>query len=281
MKISLVAICGLLAAALAPVAAHAQDDDWEFAEDAGQHLSIAAVRYDAGMAIIVQCRAGALTAVMAGLPSTAELLELQATRADGRRDTQTWKAGGAAGAFRSETAARNVRFMRGGGAYGLRTAVGAPSALTTTFDLPTQSANLDRVLTACGWALTDDRDPLTRAGRSVSLTDPNAPAPRPPRRSASRDIAGQGRHVDRPAPRPSGPMPAEHQISCIIRNQHLTECRPDHPPAAGAPADRHATAGLEGHQIYAADVAAEEGRVVYVSGGLTTVIDYLAVIPAS
>lgn len=263
MKTGLVAACGLVAAMLAPIAAHAQDDDWEFAEDAGRHLSVAAVRYDAGMAIIVQCRDGALTTVMTGLPVAAETLELQATRADGRRDTQTWGSGGAAGAFRSETAARDVRFLRGGGSYGLRTVAGATPTLATTFDLPTQSANLDRVLTACGWALTDDRDGLTRASRSVSLTDPEASTPRP-RRSTSRDITGQGRPVERPVPRTPAPAPAEQQFSCIIRDTRLADCRPDHPPPVGAELVQRAVALLNGRRVFAPNGAATEGEVIFV-----------------
>ena len=94
-RILTAALCALLGAGQA-MAAPPQDDDWEFQEDPAQNLTIAAVRYEAGAAIVVQCRAGALTAVMAGVtPSTTDL-ELQAARADGRHDAQTWAPAGAA-----------------------------------------------------------------------------------------------------------------------------------------------------------------------------------------
>jgi hypothetical protein len=249
----------------------AQDDDWEFQQDTARNITVAAARYDAGQMIVAQCREGALTLVVAGLRGEADKVEVQAARADGRHDIQEWRSAGAQGAFRSAVPARDLRFLRGGGTYTVQTAEGAEPAFAATFDLPTESANLDRVLTACGWALTDERDLLARGGSAVSFTDPAAEhrfsQPRP-----SRSV--QSRNRVPPPPPPPTPGPAEQQISCIVRDLKTADCRADHPPAAGGRVDEAVLRRFEGRQLYAADAAAAEGKVVYISrSGVTVVID--------
>lgn len=264
---------------LCATAAVAQDDDWEFQEDAAQKIAVAAVRYDAGQMIVVQCRDGGLTAVLTGLPEAAEGLQLNATRADGRADRQTFLPAGAPGAYRSSLPGRDVRFMRGGGAYAVRTAEGASTAFRGEFDLPTQSANLDRVLTACGWAVSDDRDQIARAPADLSFRDPDARPPRMPTRRGATSRA-QRREIVLPPP---PPVPAEQQASCIIRDMTATDCRRVHSAAASSPELAQALERLNGQPVYAADPAAAEGRVVYTgraSFGVTTVVDYIATIPA-
>lgn len=276
------ALCAILCAG--PTAAIAQDeDDWEFQHEASLNQMVAAVRYDAGVAIVVQCRDNALSLALVGMPAGVGGLEVQARRADGRTDVQTWAPGPAPGILLSTVPARDMRFMRGGGLYSIRTADGAPRALRTNFDLPTQSANLDRVLAACGWGLTDDRDQLARASRAeVTFRDPDAPPPRERPR-------GRGARPGMPEPpeRPAGPVvpvlpPAEGQISCVLREMRLTGCRIDHPAtaAAGGEAAR-LMRRLEGGRMYAVGEASPDGKVVFTtSGGTTTVVDYVATIPA-
>ncbi len=259
---------GLAAASLGVAgAAQAQDDDWEFAEDAGQRLSVAAARYDGGSAIIAQCRDGALTLVMAGLPQATEPVDFAATRADGRRDVQTWApAPGSPGAYRSANPARDIRFMRGGGAYVIRTAEGEATRFGGTFDLPTQTANLDRVLTACGWPLSDDRDGLALAG-DISLTDPEAGPGRrrmPTRRGAT--SRAPRREIEPPLAAGTPPPAAEQTVSCVIRGMHLRECRAAHPGSANDLADT--VRWHEGRQVWAtgdAPASDLEGRAVYFS----------------
>lgn len=275
------ALCAILCAG--PGAAFAQDaDDWEFAEDAGRQLTVAAARYDNGPSLVLRCEAGALSTLLIGMPGGAQELELDATRADGRADIQVWQAVGQDGVYRSGVPARDARFLRGGGAYSIRTADGVTPVFSATFDLPAASANPDRVLNACNWDLADSRDQLARASSAVSFRDPDAPAARGPRRSQSRSVTRRRR----PSPPPAGPrwpavLPAEQQISCIVRNLHLTDCRPHHARAPGAPDAADDLGRLEGVQIYAPDAGAEEGRIMYLHGPRTvTVIDYIATIPA-
>lgn len=258
----------MMAAAVAAVAiagagtaqAQATDDDWEFAEDPARGLTVAASRYDAGPSIIAQCREGALALMLVGMPAGTGAIELNATRADGRSDTQAWRPAGSDGVLRSTIPARDLRFLRGGGAYAVRTGEGVEPAFAATFDLPTQSANLDRVLAACGWDLADDRDQAPRA-QGASLTDPDA---RAPRRSTSRSITQRRSEPRRPEP-PAEPrlVPAEQQISCMVRNGRLTECRAMHAPVAGAPDPEAALRFLDGRELHGAEARELEGKVFY------------------
>ncbi len=254
-------------------AAVAQDDDWEFQEDPARQLSIAAARYDAGQMIVVQCRQGGLTVVLTGMPVTPGPIQVQATRADGRAVSQAWLPAGAPGAYRSASSGATVRFMRGGGLYALRT---ESPAFRASFDLPTQSANLDRVLTACGWATEDDRDLLPEATQ-VSMVDPDDTPARPRARSAR----GAPRA---PTPRPEAPAgppqlpPAEYGVSCIVRDLHLRDCRAVHPASARERIVRDGIRYLEGKEVYAVNgstAADSEGKVMNVIGGRITIIDYI------
>jgi hypothetical protein len=244
-------------------AAVAQDDDWEYQEDAARQIWVAAARYDAGQMIVVQCRQGGLTAVLTGLPASEAPLVLRATRADGRASAQNWQPAGAAGAFRSASPGRDVRFMKGGGQYVLRGGEGA-AAVRVGFDLPTQSANLDRVLTACGWATEDERDALATA--NISLIDPDdiPSRPRAPR------SARQAPRATTPRPEaPLTPPPPEDAVSCIVRDMHLRDCRADHPASARERDVLQMVRFYEGNEVYAlggTSAADNEGKAARLLG---------------
>jgi hypothetical protein len=228
------------AAALAP-----QDDDWEFQEDAAQGVSVAAVRYDAGQMIIAQCREGRLTVVLSGLSQTSEQLRVAATRGDGRAAEQRWVATRATGAWRSASPGRDARFLRGAGNWSFRNADPTTPAFTGVFELPAQSANLDRVLTACGWALEDDRDLLVEA--EVLLDRPRrgqAPA----------------------AHRYRAPNKPEREVSCVVRGMRLRDCRADHPRSTWNADVRSVIQAVEGEEVYVAEgveASTMEGRVFH------------------
>lgn len=260
-------------------AAAAQDDDWEFQEDTVRGIAVAAARYEAGQMIIVQCRDRTLTAVLAGLPEAADGLHLEATRADGRTDRQTFLPAGVAGAYRSSLPGRDVRFMRGGGAYTVRTADGAATTFRGVFDLPTESANLDRVLMTCGWAISDERDQIPRAPEAITFRDPEAGTPRMPTRRGATSRA-QRREIVLPPP---PPVPSEQLTSCIIRDMKATECRRIHGSPAPTPEETLSSERLNGQPVYGVDPAAAEGRVLYTGralNGTSTVVDFIATIPA-
>lgn len=231
---------------LQPAMAFAQDDDWEFQQDAGRKLTVAAVRYDDGKAIIARCQDGDLKLVVVGLPEmTGSIVYLEGRRPDGRRDIQAWnpQSGGDAAALSSGVPARDIRFLRGGGAWGFYTLPGAPRAMRASLELPAQSANLDRVLAACQRSLQDDRDALPRAKFGASeASSPSDAKPRPPVRR--------------------GQVIGVADISCIIRDLRFTDCRADYERPEGAAEDslRQNSRRLEGE-----DRNALEGTVVYLS----------------
>lgn len=283
-RIVIAALCATMGAGHAG-AAVAQDDDWEFQEDSARRISVAVARYEAGQMIIVQCREGSLAAVLMGLPPSDEALTLNAVRADGRRVSQGWLPAGAAGAYQSAAPGRDVRFMRGGGVYSVRTSESEATAFRGDFDLPAGSANLDRVLTACGWAISDDRDLLPDAVE-VTIENPRETGrQRPPSRRGATSRSARV-PIETPPPAPPSPAtspPAERSVSCIVRDMHLRECRPDHPPSATDRDVRLLITGNEGRQVYAvegANASASEGKRVNLSGGRITVIDYIATVPA-
>ena len=263
MKRSVTAL--LVALCMGAMPALAQEaDDWEFEQDPARNLSVAAARYEGGTAVIVQCQAGAFTAALVGLPPTTEELVLNASRADGRRDIQAWRPMGGDGVFLSTLAPRDVRFLRGGGGYTVRSAEGRRPAFRADFDLPPGSANLDRVLSACGWPVVDDRDQLRRvADDEIAFNRPGSRAARESERAMAEAAL---------TPRP--PAAAENYISCIVRDLRLRDCRADHQLTFTGPGSETARA-IEGTRIYADDQASVEGGVVYLN--LKVVVDHIAV----
>jgi|GEM_PF-620093 len=264
--------------------ASAQDDDWEFQQDAARGIAIAAARYDAGQMIVVQCRDNKLTAVLTGLPAADHPLSVRATRADGRSASQRLQSSGAPGAWRLSSPGRDVRFLRGGGLYTIQTEAGATPAVRAAYDLPTQFANIDRVLTACGWATEDDRDLIP--GADVSLHDPSdEPSSGRRRVPTQRGATSRAprRELDLAALPPPPAIPDENQVSCIVRDLHLRECRADHPASAQNRDVAREVRDLEGEQVYplnGTDAAANEGKVMRIIGSTVTIIDYLGTVPA-
>lgn len=284
MKRMLIAGLGVaLFWSLAAGSVTAQDDDWEFQEDTARGIAVAAARYEAGQMIVVQCRDRALTVVLTGLPQSAEPLTLNASRADGRQVVQGWLPAGVPGAYRGASPGRDVRFLRGGGLYSVRTAEGETPVFRGAFDLPAHSANLDRALTACGWATSDDRDLLPDAVEvtPVNPRESGGRARMPTRRGATTRAPRQ--QIELPPP-PTAPSPAELGVSCIVRDMHLRDCRADHTASADNRDVRLTITTNEGRQVYpveGADPAASDGKRVNLSGRRFTVVDYIATVPAS
>lgn len=261
MRVLLVAGCAMaLAVSPMSVAAQEADDDWEFAEDAARGLTVAMVRYEGGQAVVAQCLRGELKAVIVGLPAAAGTgRTLLATRWDDRADRQVWTMeaapSGRPATFTSSTPARDLRFMRGGGAFNLRSEEGQAAPVRATFDLPTQSTSLDRVLTACGHSVADDRDRLVRAPENLRYgQEPSSSSPQTP---------------EGPPPAPTGRLVSVVNISCIVRAMQLTECRVDHAIPAGS-GDRTARQ-MNGMAVRTANEATAEGTVFY--SQLSTYVD--------
>lgn len=236
-----------LAILAAPTIAFAQDgDDWEFQEDPAAKKSVAAVRYEGGQTIALQCEDGRLRLVVIGLPQSEGQLHITGTRSDGRSVEQVW-APIAPGVYRSAMPGRDARFLRGGGAFVMRGNSHSTMAVSADFDLPSQSANLDRVLTDCGWALEDDRDLLEEA--YVAYLSPDM---------RTRAGPGDAERYYRVAAN------AEREVSCIVRQMRLSECRADHPASARTSHVRSLLSGVRGEQVQVErgiDPATLEGKV--------------------
>lgn len=203
MKLLMIAAA---ACVLTPAAAMAQEtDDWEYGEDAARGVSAAVSRYDTGHAIVVQCRAGELSVVVQGLELGEGRRDLRVARTDGRRDDQPWRAmtptaGGA------EMPGRAARMLRGGGAVQFRTLEGTPAA-RLGLELPAESASVDRVLTACGRLLQDERDALP-----VFKGEPD-------RRSLEQALNRRDLRT------PGTEVPAAAEITCIVgEDLRLRDC---------------------------------------------------------
>ena len=225
------------------------DDDWEFAEDAARSLTVAAARYDSGHAVIAQCAGGKLGVLLVGLPATTETPRpLAATRPSGATDTQSWTVE-AEGTLTSTLPARDARFLRAGGELRLQSPPGESTPVNATFDLPARSTNLDRVLTACGYPLVDDRDAIPKAAPDLRLQ-------RPPNKG---DVGGRpGRSLE---------------LSCIIQNGAYSQCRADHfPKGMDSRSARSEALRRNGSRLHPDDAAANEGKVAYIFVPLLLVI---------
>lgn len=260
---ALVLATGAAQAATPPVQ---QDDDWELVADPARGLTAAAVRYDDGKAIVVQCAPAGLRVVLVGLPaSTEQRRVVTATRADGRSDTQTWFAQPGATSFTASVSGRDARFLRGGGGFELRSATGAAAPLRATFDLPTQNANLDRALTACGYAVQDERDLVPRTGPDLKTAweaeqeAERAAGPGRPENPRSRSVSGPGR-----ARNYTPPPPTPADISCVIKGGAATDCRPDRTLETPSPETERWVRYLQGpSRLDPPGAAANEGRIYY------------------
>lgn len=234
----------------APTLALAQDDDWEFNEDTSRHRTTALVQYEGGKSIFVQCDGAFLTLAISGVPATTEVSRtLLASRADGRTDTQLWTAEPGETTFRSTVNGRDARFLKGGGMFEVRSPAGSVLPIRASFDLPPGSANLDRVLRACGYPLSDERDLIPRADPAIW---------------SDRSTRRQRRlltfvHTLRQA-----------DASCIVRNAVLADCR----ATMRIGASRQDLQLMEGRRLDADRAAANEGRVIYlVASRLSAIVD--------
>lgn len=281
-----VVMAAVVTGAICSPALAQDEDDWEFGEDAARQLAVASVRYDAGKAVVVQCEKGDLKVVIVGLPAaTVGERHVNASRADGRSDVQTWFAPAGQTAFTSTVSGRDARFLRGGGLYQLRSAEGeAGTPMRAAFDLPTQNANLDRVLTACGYAVSDDRDLIARASANLKTEwEAEHENDRPRIRSGSRSVSQPGSR-SRQGPPPPRPARRPADVSCIVRGGQYADCRIEHATGPAAATGSEAwLRRLDGTKLEAASAAANEGRVAYPGSisGLVTVVDYIATVPAS
>ena len=255
-----VALAGLLAGAIcAPTLALAQDDDWEFAEDATRGLTVALVRYEGERSIVARCSRGDLTLVMVGIPATTEpRRSFDATRGDGRQDHQTWLAAQGTTTFTSAVNGRTARFLRGGGALQFRSKSGEIPPVRLDFDLPAENANLDRVLEACEYSLEDDRDTIPQAVDLKTLWQVRHE--RDSNRTSSGSAPSGGRVV------------GQTETSCLVKGEVYADCRVEHVNQGSRRSAEGDARDLNGTRLDPESAAANQGRVVYILSSTSEVL---------
>jgi hypothetical protein len=225
----------------------AQDpDDWDYGEDPSKGLSAAMVEYDGGRTIVVECSAGDLSVAIVGLPAhPSEGLRMDARRADGRSSRTVWTS--RPGEVRiADTPGRTARLLRGGGPLELASRPGETPALRAQFERPSANAQVDRVLTACGRAIADDRDTLPDGSEYVADL------------MWARPI---GERLSARSPDRGGDRRAE--ISCVIDAGRLRACQLEQELPSPSGYGRAAVAAAEGRVVNLTDAGAAQGTVLH------------------
>lgn len=214
-------------------------DDWAFATDRTRELSIASVSYSSGVTLSVQCLAGDLMVAITGLPANAAAIRRYDRRVeDGRTEQTVWA--GASGNGISNGSARLARTFRRGGRLQLNASPAGQAPVEIALDLPAQSTNIDRVLTACGLPLADAFDGALNVG-DLLIRQPTVSL----RQSSFRSYEV-----------------AVVSLECLVAGGRLASCRAvkAEPPSAEVAAA--AVNAANGRRLALRDAAAAEGRVV-------------------
>lgn len=251
-------VAGLIATALmAATPALAQDDDWDFAENAQHQVSLASVEFGGGVALLVRCEKADFTVLVAGLPAHPDTaLKVEARRADGRTSTYTLFAMPQRAERRIGSAERMARMLRGGGGLTLATAEDAAQPMRLTLDLPTQTGNLDRVIQACGRSFEGAHDNRPRIDDALLLQRPQ-PAAWPSASETERD----------------GELTCVADAEAVLRACTLEFANPRRWGERVAEA-------FEGVKLEVADPATVAGRAYDVDLGMTVVVDHIATVPS-
>tara|TARA_R110000787_G_scaffold69653_1_gene154940 strand:- start:15 stop:776 length:762 start_codon:yes stop_codon:yes gene_type:complete len=221
-----------------PTAPAQTTGDWDFFADPARNLTVASVDYSSGVSLTVHCLSGALTAGIRGLSDVApSSLLFDRQRNSGSVEVSLWRPT-PAGDGLINTSARDARSFRQGGTLALAANPQSDSPLRIQLDLPSQSANLDRVLGACGLALVNPIDDAPDAS----------------------DVVVQVPRLEIPDPVARRYDGIQVELDCLIANARLTACQSERQlpadPAAGALTARAAN----GTRVRVTDAAAAEGR---------------------
>lgn len=229
----------LMAAAGDPTSAQT-GDDWSITDDPAQQAVGAATTYSNGVTLNAQCVAGTLVVGLSGLPSGREgARKLNWDRADGRLRQTHWQAAAGGSLMISPRDARLVRALKQERMLSLRSPSDEEQPFRLDLELPSQSTGIDRVLTACGWPLTDARDEL----------------------DAVDDLLTKGPRVELASPDSTASV-MQVYLSCIISQSRLTQCQSDW-SSSSSPRMGEATARrANGVPVVVTDQEAAEGRLI-------------------
>ena len=177
------------------------DDDWDYSEDVEHDTYVAIVSYASGQTIMAHCGNDHFSLAILGLPERNGQPYSATVQIDSTTVAQTWKKMGGIPLLSTEPA-RDARALRSGGTLPLFSpATHHLPAVSAPLELPSQHANLDKVLTACGYALQDDRDHLPDVDTDMKLLSV------------------------RTQPILDHPLTMAIEISCVVNNAQLDACR--------------------------------------------------------
>lgn len=154
--------------------ARAQDgvEDWDLTIDPAQQVSLASLDFG-GNALALRCKGGVLDFLLTGVPATTESFRTVRVTAGGIVDEpQTWLTQPGLSVLSPSEPGRLARLLRAGGELVLRVEPASADDRSLRYQLaiPPSGAALDRVLSACGEALTEDWDLRPRLGPDQSVT---------------------------------------------------------------------------------------------------------------
>ncbi|MNK86413.1 hypothetical protein D3C87_1063240 [compost metagenome] len=216
-------------------------DDWDFAVDPTRKLTVASVAYAEGSTLFAACLNDSLTVGVRGLPTPSVSTRWFERRFDDdRTEASFWEASDTGNALVSGASARVARSLRNGGKLVLNSAPDGEVPIHLAFDLPTQSANLDRVLAACGRPLESPLDIAPPLGNLLQQT----PAIRP-----LTSVRYSSYQVE---------------LDCIVADGRLSACRSEHQRPADSALGIAIARDANGVSVKVSDPIAAEGRWVQI-----------------
>lgn len=176
-------IAGTLALLLATPASAQEGEDWDFGQDAGRDLTIAAVTFD-NFGVAVRCLDETLSVVVSGLPTREGVQTFSYQMGDETDDDTLWVSRGVGQSAFALWPAHVARDLSKGGRF----ALGVPDGeriRRIAVDLPASPSAIGRVFQACDRQLDDDTSNAPDRENLAGLQWRDRPQPSFPARTAS------------------------------------------------------------------------------------------------
>ena len=233
--------------------AYAQDpaaaDDWDYGEDIKNDTYVASVTYGSGQSVMAHCGNDRFLVMILGLPEQAGQPYSATVQIGSTSVQQTWKKMGGV-AWLSTEPARDARALRRGGTLRLSSpAIALHPSVSAPLELPSQHANLDKVLAKCGYALEDDRDHLLEVDTAMTLEGV------------------------REQPTLTHDFMKALEISCLVTNGQLADCRQHRTLDGVRPSYMRELIGRwNGKRVSQQHAQTNEGRVAHISIEMVMVV---------
>lgn len=218
------------------------DDDWDYSEDIEHDTYVASVSYASGQSIMAHCGNNRFMLAITGLPEQEGQPYLATVQIDSTPVAQMWRKMGGVPLLSTEPA-RDARALRRGGILPLSSsATSHLPAVSAPLELPSQHTNLDKVLTQCGYQLQDDRDHLPDVDTEMKLVGVRT----------------------QPTLEHTPTMAIE--ISCVVTNGQLDDCRPHRTLKGVRPSYlRQEVRRWNGKRVDPQYAQSNEGRVAHIN----------------